>query len=202
VAIFQTHLAHCDQPTRLCRPSPLLTYLPPLPQQSREDPIRISGKDPLVTSCFEFVACANVKAFTASARVRRRTGARLLEPHAPVLLSGFHREGFDSSLRQDSALIHSHSCTYKFTIDKRPDLWYHSACYLESTSLTPPATAPLTLAPSIACGLFVVAKKVNSFGIKQIQPLLPKHPGWGVPAHLTLLESATYSLFFPVPVAI
>jgi hypothetical protein len=32
---------------------------------------------------------------------------------------------------------------------------------------------------SSTCRLFVTPKKVNSFAIKQIQPLLPKHPGWG-----------------------
>src|SRR5712692_137970 len=41
------------------------------------------------------------------------------------------------------------------------------------------ATPALTLAPSTSCGLFVVAKKINSFAIKQIQTLLQKHPGWG-----------------------
>ena len=30
--------------------------------------------------------------------------------------------------------------------------------------------------------LFVVAKKLNSFGINQIQTLLQKHPGWGIPS--------------------
>jgi hypothetical protein len=38
--------------------------------------------------------------------------------------------------------------------------------------------APTPLFP-YSCSLFGVAKKVNSFGIKQIQPLFPKHPGWG-----------------------
>src|SRR5712664_894 len=40
--------------------------------------------------------------------------------------------------------------------------------------------APTPLFP-YSCSLFVVAKKVNSFGIKQIQTLFPKHPGWGIP---------------------
>src|SRR5712664_1083829 len=34
---------------------------------------------------------------------------------------------------------------------------------------------------SSACRLFGLSKKVNSFAIKQIQPLFGKHPGWGVP---------------------
>src|SRR5260370_14014227 len=64
--------------------------------------------------------------------------------------------------------------------------------YFKQASLPPSATPALTLAPSIACSLFPIAKKVNSFGIKQIQPLFPKcrggvgipsestgHPGWG-----------------------
>src|SRR5260370_29780580 len=36
---------------------------------------------------------------------------------------------------------------------------------------------------SSACRLFVSPKKVNSFAIKQIQPLLPKHPGYGGEGH-------------------
>src|SRR6266404_7253262 len=32
---------------------------------------------------------------------------------------------------------------------------------------------------SSACGLSSLSKKVNSFTIKQIQPLFRKHPGWG-----------------------
>jgi hypothetical protein len=34
-------------------------------------------------------------------------------------------------------------------------------------------------AVSYSCGLFVAAKNVNSFAIKQIRTLLQKHPGWG-----------------------
>jgi len=34
---------------------------------------------------------------------------------------------------------------------------------------------------SSACRLFGISKKVNSFAIKQIQPLFRKHPGYGVP---------------------
>src|SRR6266852_4180831 len=67
----------------------------------------------------------------------------------------------------------------QFTIDKHTDLWYPCACYLESASHTSRVTPPLTLGPSISCSLFVVSKKVISFGIKQIQPLFAKHPGWG-----------------------
>jgi hypothetical protein len=160
--------------------------------QYREDPMRMSGKDPLVTLCSESVACRNVKAFTASPKTRRRTGAPRTRPPS----RGFYLEGFDFPLRQDSALIHSVSCIYKFTIDKRPDLLYPCPCCLEPTSLASFVAPPLSLAPSISCSLFAVAKKVNSFGIKQIQPLFPKHPGWGIPPHLTPLESATCSLLF------
>jgi len=42
---------------------------------------------------------------------------------------------------------------------------------------------------SVSCGLFGLSKKVNSFAIKQIQPLFAKHPGWGVPLRFPLLES-------------
>src|SRR5260370_3909647 len=45
----------------------------------------------------------------------------------------------------------------------------------------PARHSPLATSPvfSTTCRLFVAPKKVNSFAIKQIQPLLPKHPGWG-----------------------
>jgi hypothetical protein len=69
------------------------------------------------------------------------------------------------------AVIASEPCTYKFTIDKPPDLCHTSACYLEQLPPTLHPAAGLTLDPSISCSLFVVAKKVNPFGIKQIQPL-------------------------------
>jgi len=39
----------------------------------------------------------------------------------------------------------------------------------------------LTLGRSITCSLFVAFKKVNSFGIKEIQLLFAKHPGWEYP---------------------
>jgi outer membrane lipoprotein-sorting protein len=65
------------------------------------------------------------------------------------------------------------------------------------------APPPLCLSVSVAnpmfsvfCGLFVISKKVNSFAIKQIQPLFAKHPGWGVPLRASPVESATSRLFF------
>ena len=100
------------------------------------------------------------------------------------------------------AVISSDPCTYKFTIDKRPDMQYAFACYLEQPSPTPRATPAVTLDRSYCCKLFVVTKKVKSFAIKQIQTLLPKHPGWGIPSHLALVESATYRLLFSGPVMI
>ena len=69
----------------------------------------------------------------------------------------------------------------KFTIDIRPDPRYPFACYLEQTSHTSPVTLPLTFDVSIICSLLRSSKKVKSFAIKQIQPLFPKHPGWGYP---------------------
>jgi hypothetical protein len=36
--------------------------------------------------------------------------------------------------------IHSKPGTYKFTIDKRPDLWYRLPCYLEQTRYVAPLT--------------------------------------------------------------
>ncbi len=50
--------------------------------------------------------------------------------------------------------------------------------------LSPPQCLSVSVANpmfSVFCGLFVSSKKVNSFGIKQIQTLFRKHPGWGVP---------------------
>ena len=46
-----------------------------------------------------------------------------------------------------------------------------------------PRPLPTKLTPLLpySCSLFVGPKKVNAFGIKQIQPLFGKHPGWGVP---------------------
>jgi len=35
------------------------------------------------------------------------------------------------------------------------------------------------------CKLFVVAKNIKSFGIKQIRTLSAKHPGWGIPSGKT-----------------
>jgi hypothetical protein len=101
---------------------------------------------------------------------------------------------FDFFSHKIFAVIASELCTYKFTIDKRPDLEYTFACYLEQPSPTPHPTTALTLDRSYCCSLLVVAKKVNSFGIKQIQALFPNHPGWGIPAHLAPVGSATYSL--------
>jgi hypothetical protein len=100
------------------------------------------------------------------------------------------------------AVISSDPCTYKFTIGKRTDLQYAFACYLEQPSPTARATPAVTLDRSYCCKLFVVTKKVNSFAIKQIQTLLPKHPGWGIPPNPAPVESATYSLFFRGPVII
>jgi hypothetical protein len=42
----------------------------------------------------------------------------------------------------------------KFTIDERPDLWYHLPYYLEQTSLVSSLTRRLNLDFSIACCLF------------------------------------------------
>jgi hypothetical protein len=47
-----------------------------------------------------------------------------------------------SRVRKVSA-IHSPASTYKFTIDKYQDLLYDGSCYLERSSLIPPAHASL-----------------------------------------------------------
>jgi len=44
-----------------------------------------------------------------------------------------------------------------------------------------PLPAKLTPLRPYSCRLFVAPQKINSFGIKQMQTLFAKHPGWGVP---------------------
>jgi hypothetical protein len=48
----------------------------------------------------------------------------------------------------------------------------------------------LSHAVSYSCGLFVVAKKVNSFIIKQIHTLFTKHPGWGYLCDISALSAS------------
>jgi len=155
------------------------------PMQYKKDPRRMSGRDPLVTQCSGSVACRNV-----SKRLRR--ARELADGRVPSLQGPPRtRPPLHASIarvltfrsNKDSALIHSHSCTFKFTIDIRPGLLYPFACYLEQTCPTPPITSALTLGLSISCSLLVVSKKVISFGIKQIQPLFANHSGWGTSAH-------------------
>ena len=82
----------------------------------------------------------------------------------------------DLAIRSNGYLI-----SKRFLLTTSPGPGYDCACYLEETSPTPPATPALTLAFSYYCKLFVVAKKVNPFGIKQIQTLSTKYRGWGCP---------------------
>jgi hypothetical protein len=96
-----------------------------------------------------------------------------------------------------------------------PSFHQLSALYL-GTRHSPLATSPLF---SSTCRLFVAPKKVNSFAIKQIQPLFAKcrggggipnastgHPGWGAwPPAIhpgSAVRLATYSLLtthYPLP---
>src|SRR6267378_5344124 len=80
---------------------------------------------------------------------------------------------------ENSGVIHSQSCTYKFTIDKRPDPYYGCACYLEQTSHTVPTTQAVTLALSISCSLLLLLLQLPSFVFNRLRPLFPKHPGGG-----------------------
>jgi hypothetical protein len=48
---------------------------------------------------------------------------------------------------------------------------------------------PLTPVLTYSCGLFGVAKRVNSFAIKEIQTLFAKYPGWGY-----LIDSRLHTL--------
>ena len=52
---------------------------------------------------------------------------------------------------------------------------------------------------STACSLFVVLKKANPFGIKQIQALLPKYPGWGYRTNLWTTRADRFHAPSPVP---
>src|SRR5712671_7789871 len=52
----------------------------------------------------------------------------------------------------------------------------------------------VTLCGSHCYKLFVVAKNVNSFAIKQIHTLLPKQPAWGMPLNCVPADSATNRL--------
>ena len=72
--------------------------------------------------------------------------------------------------------IHSPVSTYKFTIDRRPDLWYHSSCYLEETSPTPSFIPALTLDASISCSLLTLFFPLTSFVFNTLRPLFPNAP--------------------------
>ena len=67
-----------------------------------------------------------------------------------------------------------------------------------------PTPKNVSLSATIYYGLFVAAKRVNSFIIKQIQTLLAKHPGWGhfSIAHLWNQQHADSFLSSPAPGAL
>jgi hypothetical protein len=110
------------------------------------------------------------------------------------------RVAFDFSSAKSFALISSEPWIYKFTIDISWAPWYPFACYLEETSHTALSTPALTLGPSISCSLFVLFLHAPSFVFNSLQPLFPKHPGWGIPDEALPLKSATYKLFRGAPV--
>ena len=64
--------------------------------------------------------------------------------------------------------------------------------------LTLPPHPPAKLTPSLShsCSLFSLFFAHPSFRIRNLQPLFPKHPGWGYLRVSSLLESITSSLFF------
>jgi hypothetical protein len=51
---------------------------------------------------------------------------------------------------------------------------------------------------SVLCGLFGVSKKVNSFAIKQIQPLFPKCRGWGGAFRTQLRDTRVWGIPTPL----
>ena len=63
----------------------------------------------------------------------------------PLYVPGVLLPKLDCGSRRDqatefSALTHTCSSTYKFTIDIRPIPWYPFSCYLEQSSLLTPVT--------------------------------------------------------------
>jgi hypothetical protein len=63
----------------------------------------------------------------------------------------------------------------------RCPMFFQSAlCFSRHSSLATRHFSCLTLFLSHCYKVFVIAKKLNSFTIKQIHTLLQKHPGWGV----------------------
>ena len=69
------------------------------------------------------------------------------------------------------------------------------AAEIKSGVVSPKATSALSISESnplhsYSSKLFVVAKNINSFGIKQIQTLSPKHPGWGTLSRCALPQQA------------
>ena len=92
------------------------------------------------------------------------------------MLVPFKRAGFDLFLSPKVPAIHSPVSTYKFTIDRRPDLWYGCVCSLGETSSTPSVTPALTLDPSISCSLLPLFFPLTYFVFNTLQPLSPNAP--------------------------
>jgi len=83
----------------------------------------------------------------------------------------------------------------KFTIDRRPDLWYVCVCYLEQTSLTRSFTSPLILYLSITYRLLNSLAPLFRIAIlcfQQLAASFRKMPGWHTPF---LSVSAPNSVF-------
>src|SRR5260370_20582660 len=115
-----------------------------------------------------------------SAHNQKRNKSETLHPTKTLQIDGFFTASYFAKGAVFEFSLHSiHTTALKFTIDRRPGLWYGCACYLEQISLTPPAIPALTLPFSYSCNLFCALQKTNSFIIKQIQTLSTKHPGGG-----------------------
>ena len=76
-----------------------------------------------------------------------------------------------------------------------------TSLFSSSVSASAPQTLhlPLSLFLSATCSLFALSKKVNSFAIKQIQPLFAKHPGWGVRRYNSNAISSSVALCRRLP---
>jgi hypothetical protein len=97
------------------------------------------------------------------------------------------------------AVISSDPCTYKFTIDKRPDLQYAFACYLEQPSPTPRATPAVTLDRSYCCKLFVLSLRKKSSPLQSSKSrLFSQNTRGGVYPHISPLWNQQHTdSFFP-----
>jgi hypothetical protein len=131
-------------------------------------------------ACLATSSCTLVPSHTVVFRQSSRA-RRLQSPHFAAPLFSYSYE----LLFGQTLWIHIHT--------NCPGVWGISPLYL-ATRHSPLATSPLF---SSACSLFARSKKVNSFAIKQIQPLFRKCRGVGVGIPIPSLDSRRESTRTP-----